>query len=159
METGRAGASCIRLPLHVTSCVIIPFIIKAQNNHSTYRARSTVEARDDGAIILDEFAVRSRVLWRAGASVRSLTGVEASASVLARLVVGAIVEVLVAKETAPSFVAIARVGRLASAVQTARIADALVTQFTLPSRFAPVRQRRRKKTNKQCKQNLFSSKS
>ena len=116
VETGGAVASGVRLT----------------------RASSTVETGNDGAIVLDQFAVCSRVLGRTGARVRSLASVEASAAILARLVVGAVVQVLVAKETAPAFVAVALPRLLARAVQTARITDALVAQLSLPTQFAPM---------------------
>lgn len=100
------------------------------------RASPAVETRNDGAVVLDQFTVRSSVFGRAGTGVRSLTSVEASTTVLARLVVGAVVQVLVAEKTTPTFVAVALPRLLARAVQTSRVADALVAQFSLPTQFA-----------------------
>ena len=107
-------------------------------NKNTYVASAAVEARDDGAVVLDEFAIGAGKLAGAGASVRSLAGVEASAAVLARLVVGAVVEVLVAEQAAPALVAVALPRLLAGTVIAARVPDALVAQLSLPSGVAPL---------------------
>jgi hypothetical protein len=53
-------------------------------------------------------------------------------------VIGAVVEILIAKQTAPTLVAVALPRLLAGAVQTTWIADALVAQLSLPSQFAPI---------------------
>lgn len=100
------------------------------------RTGSTVEARNDSAIIFDQLAIGSGVLGRAGTGVGALTRVETGAAVLAGLVIGAVVEILIAKQTAPTFVAIALPRLLARSVQAARVANALVAQFALPSQFA-----------------------
>ena len=102
----------------------------------TYGTSSTIEARDDSTVVFEQLAIGARMLSWTGASVRSLSSVKAGATVLARLVVGAVVEILVAKEAAPSFIAIALVGLLAGAVKAARVADALVAQLSLPAKFA-----------------------
>ena len=67
-----------------------------------------------------------------------MASVEAGAAVLAGLVIGAVVEILIAKQTAPTLVAVALPRLLAGAVQTTWIADALVAQLSLPSQFAPI---------------------
>ena len=102
-----------------------------------YRTGSTVETRNDGAVIFDQFAVGSSVLGRTGARVGSLASVETGAAVFARLVIGAVVKILIAKQTAPTFVAVALPRLLARTVKATRVADALVAQFALPSQFAP----------------------
>ncbi len=67
-----------------------------------------------------------------------MASVEAGAAVLAGLVIGAVVEIVIAKQTAPTIVAVALPRLLAGAVHTAWIADALVAQLSLPSQFAPI---------------------
>lgn len=79
----------------------------------------------------------------ATARVGALARVEASGAVLARLVVGAVVEVLVAEQTAPALVAVALVGLLAGPVFAAGVADAFVAVATSPSSAASRRQRTR----------------
>ncbi len=56
------------------------------------------------------FTVCAGVARRAAASVRTLTSVEAGGSVATGLVVGAVVQVLVAEETTPAIVAVALPG-------------------------------------------------
>lgn len=81
--------------------------------------------------------VRARKsLWTA-ARVGSLSGVEAGGAVLAGLVVGAIVEVLVAEEAAPSFAAVALPGFLARPVLAAGITQAVGAQRTAPTAGTP----------------------
>jgi len=74
-----------------------------------------------------------------------LAGVEAGATVQARFVIRAIVEVLVAEQSAPTFVALALPGFLAATVEATRVPDALIAQRTLPAVVASVtaRQERR----------------
>jgi len=62
-----------------------------------------------------------------------LTGVEAGAAVQARLMIRAIVEVLVAEQSAPAFVARALPGFLAATVKAARVSDALIALRTFPA--------------------------
>lgn len=97
-----------------------------------YLTRSTVEARQVGAIVNLTLAVSSREARGTVARVRALARVEARAVVPAGPVVGAVVEVLVAEEPAPALVAQAVPRLLARAVQTAGVALALVAQRTLP---------------------------
>ena len=78
-------------------------------------------------------AVCSCVARRAAASVRPLSGVEAGGSVAAGLVVGAVVQVLVAEEAAPSVVAVALPGVLARSVFASRISDALIAEWSGPA--------------------------
>ncbi len=105
----------------------------------TYGTSSTIEARDDSTVVFEQLAIGTRMLSWTGASVRALSSVKAGATVLARLVVGAVVEILVAEQTAPTFIAVALVRLLAGSVQTTWVADALVTQLSLPSQFASVK--------------------
>lgn len=99
-------------------------------------AAAAVEARVVRAVVDLAFAVRPRVTWRTAARVRALTGVVAGPAVATRLVVGAVVEVLVAEEAAPAFVAKTVPRLLAGAVQTARVPLTLVAQPPLPAAVA-----------------------
>lgn len=65
--------------------------------------------------------------------VRALARVEAGAAVLAGFVVRAVVQILVAEETAPAFVALALPGFLAGAVHAARIGFAFCAEGALPA--------------------------
>lgn len=88
------------------------------------------------------FAVRSREPWGAAAGVRTLPGIETSATVFARLVIGAIIQVLVAKQAAPSFITEAVPGFLAGPMETARIPLTLVTKAAFPPAVAPANKTR-----------------
>lgn len=72
------------------------------------------------------------------AGVEAFAGVEAGAAVLAGSVIGAVVEVLVAVETAPALVADAGPGLVASSVDAVWFYDAFVAQRSLPSQVATV---------------------
>lgn len=100
-------------------------------------ARALFAVRDLG------FAVRAHESGLALAGVGSLAGVEAGASVLAGLVVGAEVQVLVAEETAPALVALALPRLLAGAVDAARVGLALGAQGSLPAGVATVEEKRK----------------
>jgi len=82
-------------------------------------------------------AVLARPARRAAASVGALAGVSAGGAVLARAVVGTVVQVLVAEEAAPAFVAAALEGLGAGAVHAARVAHATVAVRALPAGLAP----------------------
>ena len=91
------------------------------------------------ALVADPgLAVGAGVAWRAGAGVGSLAGVPACGAVAAGLVVGAVVEVLVAEETAPALVAATLVGLLAGAVHAAGVELALVAVRAGPAGLAAV---------------------
>lgn len=85
------------------------------------------------AVVYLALAVSASEAWRTVARVRALARVEAGATMSARPVVGAVVEVLVAEESAPTFVAQAVPGLLARAVQTTGVALALVAQSSFPT--------------------------
>jgi len=86
------------------------------------------------AIVLDAFlTVPAKESWRAGASVRALAGVETGGAVLTGLVVGAVVEVLVAPQSTPSGLAVALVGLGAGSVHASRIAHAFVAILAGPT--------------------------
>ena len=87
-----------------------------------------------GALVLDAIlAISAREPGRAGASVGSLASVQASGSVEAGAVVGAVVEVLVAKQASPSSLAVALVRLVAAAVLASWIKLALVAILASPS--------------------------
>jgi hypothetical protein len=103
----------------------------------TYRTGSTVETRNDCAVIFDQLAIGSSVFSRTGTGVRTLARVKTGAAVLAGFVIGAVVKILIAKQTTPTFIAITLPRLLARSMKATWIADALVTQLSLPSQFAP----------------------
>lgn len=106
--------------------------------HVAYRASSAVEAWNNSAVVFEQLAVSSRVFSRTSAGVGALARVEASAAVLARFVIGAVVKILVAEQTTPTLVAVALPRLLARTVQATWIANTLVAQFALPSQFASI---------------------
>lgn len=96
-------------------------------------ARGSVHARLLFAVGDLSVAIGAHESRLALAGVRALAGVEAGAAVLAGLVIRAVVEVLVAEQTAPAFVALALPGFLAGAVHTARIGFAFCAESALPA--------------------------
>lgn len=86
-------------------------------------------------------AVRAGEAWRARAGVRALAGVEAGAAVVAGLVIGTVVEILVAEEAAPAFVAEALPGFVTTSMKTPGIPHALIAVGTLPSVVTSEKQR------------------
>lgn len=88
------------------------------------------------------FAVRSRKPRRAAARIRALPGVETSATVSTRLVIGAIVQVLVAEQAAPPFITQALPRVLAGPMQTARVPLTLVTKTAFPPAVTPANKTR-----------------
>lgn len=113
-------------------------------------ARATIQARFVLATAHFDFAFAARVTGRTLACERTVAGVEACATVLAWPMVGAIVQILIAKQTAPTFVATAFPWLLACAVNASRIWFAHVAQSTFPAGLASAleenkRERERKK--------------
>ena len=88
------------------------------------------------AVVDLAFAVGTSVARRTFTCVRPLAGVETSAAVLTRFIVGAIVEILIAEQPTPAFVAHALPGMLTGAVKTTGIALTFVTQPAHPTRLA-----------------------
>ena len=78
---------------------------------------------------------------RARAGVEFLAGVEAGRPVHARLVVGAVVEILVAEEAAPAVLALAGEWSRAGTVDTTRVGDASVAVVALPALVASGRKK------------------
>lgn len=102
----------------------------------TGRAIAAVGRRAAG--VQCKLAVLARKPRRAGAGVGSLARVSASATVLARPVVRAEVEVLVAEKAAPALHAVALPGLRAGAMQAAGVPCALFARWTLPANPAAV---------------------
>lgn len=95
--------------------------------------------------------VYAGVAGRAAARVRALARVETGAAVSARLMVGAVVQVLVAEQPAPAFVAQTVPRLLAGTVSAVRIRFAFVAQSTFPTAVTSAygeKGGRRKKTHK-----------
>ena len=115
------------------------YIVRKKSKR-TNGTNSTVEARDDCTVVFEQLAIGTRILCWAGAIVGAiLVRVKAGATIFAWLVVGAVViEIFIAKETSPTFIAVTLIRLLAGSVLTAWIADALVTQYALPSQFTSV---------------------
>lgn len=104
-------------------------------------AGGTVEAAEEGARgggrAQVRFALLPGVALRAAAGEETLAGVEAGAAVAAGPVVGAVVEVQVAEETAPALVAQTLPRLVAGAVVAARVLQTLVAPRPSPSLLAP----------------------
>lgn len=81
-----------------------------------------------------DLAVGACESLRAVTGVGALAGVEAGSVVAARLVVGAVVQVLVAEQTAPTLVAEAVPRLYACAVHAAWVTLAFVAKRTYPTR-------------------------
>lgn len=96
-------------------------------------ARPAIQTRIGRTIADLSFTVNARIARRTIACVRSLAGVETSAIVLARLVVGTKIKVLVAEQPTPTFIANALPRFLACSVYAARIRLALITTCTFPT--------------------------
>lgn len=107
-------------------------------------ARSPIQTRLVLALADFDLAILATEARQTVARVRSLTGIETRAVVLARPMIGAVVQVLVAEQTAPAFVAIAFPFLLAGAVNAARIRFAFVAQGPFISRMASAIRRRGK---------------
>lgn len=101
-------------------------------------ARGPIDARLLLAVRDQDLAVGAHESGLAVASVGALSGVEADALVLARLVIRAVVQVLVAEQTAPSLVALALPGLLAGSVHASRVRLAFGAQRSLPAVIAAV---------------------
>uniref|UniRef100_A0A8D8Y3F2 Uncharacterized protein n=1 Tax=Cacopsylla melanoneura TaxID=428564 RepID=A0A8D8Y3F2_9HEMI len=79
------------------------------------------------------FTIRPVESRRTSASVRPLACVETGSAILTRLVIGAVVQILVAEQTAPAFITQALPGFMARAVQTAWVTLALITELAFPT--------------------------
>ena len=118
-------------------------------------ARSTVETGIRVTVQKRLLAVGAVEAWRARAGVQTLAvkGVKAGAAVQAGLVIRAIVEVLVAEQTAPAFVAEALPGLLTATVKAAWISHALVAVRSFPAVVASATENKRAR----CSLQLCSS--
>lgn len=115
---------------HAFAPIMVAFLIVV--------ARSSVQTRHGRTVADSGLAICSDVAGRTLASVRTLSGVEASSSILTRFVVGAEVQILIAEQSTPAFVAEALPGLLAGPVYASRIGFTLVAQGTLPAGLATV---------------------
>lgn len=106
---------------------------KKTHQANTYNTRGAIYARLVGAVVPLDLTVGSGVPFRTAAGVASLAGVCASSTILARLVIGAIIEILIAKQSAPALVAVALPRLVASTMGTSGVPDALVTGLSLPT--------------------------
>ncbi len=79
--------------------------------------------------------VGASVSRRATASVGSLSSVPASGSIETRLVIGAVVEILIAEQSTPTIIASALEGLFTRAVDAAWVANAQVTELASPTGF------------------------
>lgn len=99
-------------------------------------ARSPVQARLGGAVADSRLAVDPRVTGWALAGIRTLSGIEAGSTVLARFVVRAEVQILIAEQSTPAFIAETLPRFLAGSVHASRIGLALVAQSAFPAGLA-----------------------
>ena len=121
-----------------SSCHFSSLQFQKKSEEAAYLASSTVKAGLVGALVGDPgLAVGASVAGRAAASVGALAGVEAGGPVAAGLVVGAVVEILVAEQAAPAVIAVALPGVLAGAMLAPGVPDALIAKGTSPSTAAP----------------------
>lgn len=102
------------------------------------QSRGTVHSRFVGQSHI-YVAFRSRETRWTRARVQPLARVEARAAVLARCVIGAIVQILIAKHASPSFFAQALPRFLAITVHATRIYLTLVASFTGPTQVTSAR--------------------
>ena len=113
---------------------LLSAVLKLQIDEKTYLTSSSIKTRLVRAFIgHPAFTVCASVARWAAAGIRPLSSVEAGGSIAARFVVGAVVQVLVAEETTPTFVAVALPRLLARTVKAARVTDALIAQLALPT--------------------------
>ena len=108
-------------------------------------ASTSIGTQVVGTLIGDpDFAVGTSPSRRARTSVGSLTSVEASSSILARPVVGAVVQVLVTEKATPAFLTMASPGLVASTVLASWVSDAFITIGACPTISASERKERKK---------------
>lgn len=80
-----------------------------------------------------QLTVHTSVTWATCAGVTPLATVGACCTVLARGMVGTIVEILVTEQSSPTFVTGTLPGDAAGAVVTAIVGDTFIAQTTLPT--------------------------
>lgn len=108
----------------------------------TRQSRGTVQSLGESQV---DFALGSGKTGRTRARVQSLARVEARAAILARRVIGTVVQVLVAEHTTPAFFAQTLPRLLAVAVHATRIYLALVASGSRPARVTSAKKRGKKK--------------
>lgn len=107
-------------------------------------ANTSIQAWHRGAVADAGFAVGVRVTRRTLAGVRALACVEAGSSVLAWFVVRAKVQILIAEQTTPAFVAKALPRFLAGSVHASRVGFAFVAKSSFPSGLTSVGKKQKK---------------
>lgn len=100
--------------------------------HRTYIAAASVLAGVAVTLVGFDLTIVATEARPAGTGVAALACVGAGSIVRAGLVVGAVVEVLVTEQSSPALFTVALPRLAAGAMQAARIADALVTEGSLP---------------------------
>lgn len=99
----------------------------------THIAASSVLARVAVTFVGLQLAVGAAKAWSACAGVAALTCVSAGCPVGTGLVIGAVVEVLVAEETPPALLAVALPRLVACSVKATWVADTLIAGGALPA--------------------------
>lgn len=94
---------------------------------------ASVATRRFSAVTDLNVTVGSSKTRRAKACVRALPRIQTGATVLAWPTICAVVEILVAKQTTPAFVATTLPRRLTCSMHTARILFAFAAQFSFPA--------------------------
>lgn len=115
IEAGRAGARVAVLKI---------------------RAGPSVPAGAGSALVHLQLTVGPCIPGSAGACVAPLARVGAGGSVPAWLMVSAVVQILVAEEAPPAFLAVTLPGLLAGTMETAWVSDAFITVAALPANSA-----------------------
>lgn len=99
----------------------------------THVAAASVLAGVAVALVYLQLAVGAAVAGPAGAGVAALACIGAGGPISTRLVVGAVVQVLVAEEATPSFLTHALPRLRAGAMETARVPHTVAAGRTLPA--------------------------
>jgi hypothetical protein len=95
---------------------------------------ATIDAQIVAALIGDSgLAVLASPARRAGTGIRTLACVEASGTILARLVVRAVVQVLIAKKATPAFLTVASPWLIAGSMLAAWVLDAILAELASPA--------------------------
>ena len=85
-----------------------------------------------------DFAIFTSPSWRTRTSVRSLSSIEASGSILTcGGVIGTIIQILVAKKTTPTFLAVTFPGFITGSMLAPWVSDAISAKSTFPTITTP----------------------
>ena len=118
--------------------------IKNVNKNYSYLTSTTIDTKVVRTLIGDsDFTIFSSPSWRTRTSVWSLSSVETSGSILAcGWVVGAIIQILVAKKATPAFFAMTSPRLIASTMLASWIFHAFVARFSSPAISTSVRKKK-----------------